>query len=118
MVDSSGLKIHLTGNLRKYEAGIMELGLIYNDWMAIPPGQQSFVLKGYCAPQCTAMGLESGGILVFGSQLHTHGAGRQVWRRRANGRLLWRLSWRNTSTSLVHERDGRRGHSSCYQSRV
>ena len=78
VVDSSGLKIHLTDKLRKYEAGIMELGLIYNNWMAIPPGQKSFVLQGYCAPQCTAMGLQSGGIRVFGSQLHTHGAGRQV----------------------------------------
>ena len=78
MEDSSGIKIHLTGKLRKYEAGIMELGLIYNNWMAIPPGQQSFVLQGYCAPQCTAMGLEGGGIQVFGSQLHTHGAGRRV----------------------------------------
>ena len=78
MVDSSGIQIHLTEKLRKYEAGIMELGLIYNNWMAIPPGQKSFVLQGYCAPQCTAMGLERGGILVFGSQLHTHGAGRRV----------------------------------------
>ena len=78
MVDSSGIRIHLTEKLRKYEAGIMELGLIYNNWMAIPPGQQSFQLEGHCAPQCTAMGLGRAGIVVFGSQLHTHGAGRQV----------------------------------------
>ena len=42
VVDSSGLKLHVTEQLRPYEAGIMELGLIYNNWMAIPPGQEVF----------------------------------------------------------------------------
>ena len=78
IVDSSGLKIHVTQELRRYEAGIMELGLIYNNWMAIPPGQEAFVLRAYCTAHCTAEGLTQGELTVFGSQLHTHSAGRQV----------------------------------------
>ena len=78
IVDSSGIKFHLTPQLRKYDAGIMELGLIYNNWMAVPPGADMFTLAGVCVGQCTGVGLPGGGIMVFGSQLHTHGAGRRV----------------------------------------
>ena len=72
----------------------MELGLSYNDHMAVrggwrkegrhvplvqvPPGQASFPLTGLCSGQCTSVGLPRQGIAVFGSQLHTHGAGRKV----------------------------------------
>jgi dopamine beta-monooxygenase len=39
--DSSGLTLRITPNLRKYDAGILELGLEYNNKMAIPPGTLS-----------------------------------------------------------------------------
>ena len=78
IIDSSGIKFHITADLRPHDAGIMELGLIYNNWMAVPPHTAQFPLTGTCVPQCTAVGLPSRGIVVFGSQLHTHGAGRQV----------------------------------------
>lgn len=38
-IDSSGIEFHLTETLRKYDAGVIELGLEYTDKMAIPPGQ-------------------------------------------------------------------------------
>lgn len=37
------------------DAGVIELGLEYTDKMAIPPGQHSFLLSGYCVSECTAV---------------------------------------------------------------
>lgn len=37
------------------DAGVIELGLEYTDKMAIPPGQESFPLTGYCTSACTSM---------------------------------------------------------------
>ena len=53
--DNSGMSFIVTQQLRPYDAGIMELGLIYNDLMAIPPQSQEFPLHSYCLPQCTAV---------------------------------------------------------------
>ena len=53
--DSSGLRFIVTETLRPHDAGIMELGLIYTDRMAIPPGQYMYPLNGYCLPACTAV---------------------------------------------------------------
>ena len=44
-VDSSGINFVFTKSLRKYDAGVIELGLEYTDKMAIPPGQ--VILKIY-----------------------------------------------------------------------
>ncbi|XP_053329171.1 dopamine beta-hydroxylase [Spea bombifrons] len=76
--DSSGIRLHYTPSLRRFDAGIMELGLVYKPHMAIPPGQKDFVLTGYCTDKCTLTALPPGGIHVIGSQLHTHLAGRTV----------------------------------------
>ena len=55
VVDSSGIRFHVTRQLRQYDAGIMELGLEYTDKYAIPPMQTLFNLVGYCIPQCTSL---------------------------------------------------------------
>lgn len=52
-VDSSGMRIKMVSKLRKFDAGVMELGLEYTDKMAIPPGQVGFPLSGYCISECT-----------------------------------------------------------------
>lgn len=39
IIDSSGIRFVLTKSLRKYDAGVIELGLEYTDKMAIPAGQ-------------------------------------------------------------------------------
>lgn len=54
LTDNSGMRFFVTKNLRQYDAGIMELGLVYTDRMAIPPSQETFPLNGYCLPECTA----------------------------------------------------------------
>ncbi|XP_056146432.1 dopamine beta-hydroxylase [Lampris incognitus] len=76
--DSSGIRLLYTPSLRRYDAGIMELGLVYTPVMAVPPKQHSFHLTGYCTSKCTHTALPPGGINIFASQLHTHLAGRGV----------------------------------------
>ncbi|OCT65271.1 dopamine beta-hydroxylase [Xenopus laevis] len=76
--DSSGIRLYYTSTLRKYDAGIMEVGLVYSPAMAIPPGQKDFSLVGYCTDKCTYTALPPNGIKIFASQLHTHLAGRTV----------------------------------------
>ncbi|KAM9820161.1 dopamine beta-hydroxylase [Neosynchiropus ocellatus] len=76
--DSSGIRLHYTSSLRPYDAGIMELGLVYTPIMAIPPKQHTFYLSGYCSSKCTQTALPQDGIYIFASQLHTHLAGREV----------------------------------------
>uniref|UniRef100_A0A8C5QVA4 Dopamine beta-hydroxylase n=1 Tax=Leptobrachium leishanense TaxID=445787 RepID=A0A8C5QVA4_9ANUR len=78
LIDSSGIRLYYTPTLRKFDAGIMELGLVYTPLMAIPPFQKHFVLSGYCTDQCTNVALPPKGIHVFASQLHTHLAGTSV----------------------------------------
>ncbi|XP_045702029.1 dopamine beta-hydroxylase [Phyllostomus hastatus] len=76
--DSSGIRLHYTATLRRFHAGIMELGLVYTPVMAIPPKETAFVLTGYCTDNCTRTALPPSGIHIFASQLHTHLAGRKV----------------------------------------
>ncbi|KAF0876080.1 dopamine beta-hydroxylase [Crocuta crocuta] len=76
--DSSGIRLYYTAMLRRFDAGIMELGLVYSPVMAIPPRESNFVLTGYCTDKCTQVALSPSGIHIFASQLHTHLAGRQV----------------------------------------
>uniref|UniRef100_A0A4W5P690 Dopamine beta-hydroxylase n=1 Tax=Hucho hucho TaxID=62062 RepID=A0A4W5P690_9TELE len=76
--DNSGVRLYHTPSLRRYDAGIMELGLVYTPVMAIPPREKNFHLTGFCTSKCTQTALPPGGINIFASQLHTHLAGRGV----------------------------------------
>uniref|UniRef100_A0A182YRD3 DOMON domain-containing protein n=1 Tax=Anopheles stephensi TaxID=30069 RepID=A0A182YRD3_ANOST len=84
-IDSSGMRIKVVSKLRRYDAAIMELGLEYTDKMAIPPGQIAFPLYGYCIAECTELALPKSGIVIFGSQLHTHLRGVRVLTRHFRG---------------------------------
>ncbi|KAL4825757.1 hypothetical protein H8958_009554 [Nasalis larvatus] len=53
--DSSGIRLYYTDKLRRFNAGIMELGLVYTPVMAIPPRETAFVLTGYCTDKCTQL---------------------------------------------------------------
>nr|XP_020009224.1 dopamine beta-hydroxylase [Castor canadensis] len=76
--DSSGIRLYYTSTLRQFDAGIMELGLVYTPVMAIPPQETAFILTGYCTDKCTQLALPPSGIHIFASQLHTHLTGRKV----------------------------------------
>uniref|UniRef100_A0A183EGL3 Dopamine beta-hydroxylase n=1 Tax=Gongylonema pulchrum TaxID=637853 RepID=A0A183EGL3_9BILA len=78
MLDRSGFTISYTGQLRQYDAAVMELGLIYGDANSIPPHQKAFPLTGHCVADCTKK-LPADGINVFASQLHAHLYGRKLW---------------------------------------
>ncbi|XP_064616993.1 dopamine beta-hydroxylase-like [Liolophura sinensis] len=79
VIDQSGIRFYVTSSLRKYDAGIMELGLEYTNKMAIPPDQPHFHLTGYCVSDCTRVGLPRQGINIFASQLHTHLTGKKAY---------------------------------------
>nr|XP_054770329.1 dopamine beta-hydroxylase-like [Lytechinus pictus] len=77
--DSSGLRFYYTPTLRPFDAGIIELGLIYTPKLSIPPGMDEFILTGHCLSPCTRKGFPQRGIKAFASQLHTHLTGTAVW---------------------------------------
>ncbi|XP_008559438.1 dopamine beta-hydroxylase isoform X2 [Microplitis demolitor] len=103
-VDSSGIEFYLTKTLRKYDAGVIELGLEYTDKMAIPPHQELFELSGHCVTECTGIGLPQNGIFVFGSQLHTHLTGTAVRTRHIrDGNELSPLNYDNHYSTHFQE---------------
>lgn len=61
--DSSGIRLYYTATLRRFDAGIMELGLVYTPVMAIPPQEPAFVLTGYCTDKCTQLVSVGPGLL-------------------------------------------------------
>ncbi|KAL3171519.1 hypothetical protein MRX96_013721 [Rhipicephalus microplus] len=84
-VDSSGITIYYTGELRPYDVGILEIGLEYTDKMAIPPRQPGFHLNGYCISECTRVALPTAGITLVAAQLHTHLTGERIRVRHVRG---------------------------------
>ncbi|XP_011700718.1 PREDICTED: tyramine beta-hydroxylase [Wasmannia auropunctata] len=103
-VDSSGIRFVLTKTLRKYDAGVIELGLEYTDKMAIPPQQEAFMLSGHCIAECTGVGLPQSGIRIFGSQLHTHLTGTKViTRHMRDGEELPPLNYDNHYSTHFQE---------------
>lgn len=77
-IDNSGIRITYTDKLRKFDAGIIELGLIYSDVNSIPPRQAAFPLTGHCVADCTNK-FPAEGINIFASQLHAHLTGRKLF---------------------------------------
>ena len=53
VVDSSGLRLYLTPNVREFDAGALPLGLAAAYQNAIPPGVESFLEAGRCPGECT-----------------------------------------------------------------
>ena len=53
IIDNSGMRLFYTDRLRKFDAGIIEIGLEYTDKNSIPPRQDEFVLSGHCLGECT-----------------------------------------------------------------
>ncbi|XP_076089940.1 dopamine beta-hydroxylase-like [Mytilus galloprovincialis] len=91
--DSSGIRLYVTSKLRKFDSGIMELGLEYTNKMAIPPNQNLFSLTGYCIPDCTRTAIPRTGIHIYASQLHTHMTGKRVYTKHVrNGKELPELN--------------------------
>ncbi|CAL4175639.1 unnamed protein product, partial [Meganyctiphanes norvegica] len=71
VVDSSGMRIYHTDNLREHDAGLLTLGHNVKPQHIVPPGQV-FTTVGHCSAECTQKMLPETGINVFQGMLHTH----------------------------------------------
>ncbi|XP_020625361.1 DBH-like monooxygenase protein 1 [Orbicella faveolata] len=86
LIDSSGMRIYYTKQLRKYDAGILQVGAGVDYTMLIPPRQRNWQTNGFCTKDCSMKAfkdtkLPNGGINIFAAVLHTHLAGRKTWLR-------------------------------------
>lgn len=73
IIDSSGLEILLTPNLRKYDSGLMTVGHDVSSLHLIPPGLEHYTTVGHCPDLCTSVNtflLEGGG--GGGNKMGTH----------------------------------------------
>ena len=80
VVDSSGLRLWLTPNLREHDASYIAVGPLVPT-IIVPPFQQDFALSGLCTSECVSAALKQAGqqsITVFASLLHAHLAGRSI----------------------------------------
>ncbi|KAH9491586.1 DBH-like monooxygenase protein 1 [Bulinus truncatus] len=78
IVDSSGLRLYLTPNVRKYDAASLGIGALNDKYLIVPPLAQNFVYRGYCDASCTNRALESQDIHIFAVLLHCHGHCREI----------------------------------------
>lgn len=86
MVDNSGLKLFYTPTLRKFDAGVMSVGMDPNWRHIIPPGQEEVVSEGHCIEECTKQAFPAVGINIFAVMMRTHSIGKEVRLRQIRGR--------------------------------
>ena len=53
MIDSSGLRFYYTKQLRKYDAGVLQVGAFVDDTLMIPPKETNWEINGFCNEECT-----------------------------------------------------------------
>ena len=53
VVDSSGLELHLTPRLRKFDSALMTVGHEVSNFQLIPPQEERFTTVGHCPEVCT-----------------------------------------------------------------
>ncbi|CAK9798814.1 MOXD1 homolog 1 [Anthophora plagiata] len=78
VVDSSGVRLHLTPKLRPEEAGILVAGVAVSPLHLIPPRQKEYATAGYCTPHCTNTMFPENGVNIVSVALHSHLAGRRL----------------------------------------
>ncbi|XP_071439423.1 MOXD1 homolog 1-like [Hetaerina americana] len=83
--DSSGVRIHYTDHLRKYDGGILVNGITVTPLHFIPPLQEQYTNVGFCSSECTRKMLPEVGVHVISVLLHSHLAGRKMRLRHLRG---------------------------------
>ncbi|KAM6283498.1 DBH-like monooxygenase protein 2 [Spheniscus humboldti] len=83
LIDSSGVRIYYTPELRKYDVGVMQTGIFTFPAHFIPPGAESYRTYGLCnSSQFDESSYEwdagSRSACLFAYLLHTHLSGRGV----------------------------------------
>ena len=53
MIDSSGLRFYYTKQLRKYDAGVLQVGASATMRLVIPPNETNWEINGFCSEECT-----------------------------------------------------------------
>ncbi|CAL4059444.1 unnamed protein product, partial [Meganyctiphanes norvegica] len=88
VVDSSGLRIFHTDQLREHDAAVMTMGHSVVPAHIIPPGRK-WTTVGHCTADCTEKGLPEEGVKVFSAVLHAHLLGSSIGVRQIrNGREM------------------------------
>lgn len=82
--DNSGLRLYYTPELRKYDAGVLSIGMEPTWRHIIPPGQPRVVSEGHCVEDCTRRSFPGDGINIFATMFRTHSIGRQMKLRRVS----------------------------------
>ncbi|XP_047476487.1 DBH-like monooxygenase protein 1 [Penaeus chinensis] len=77
IVDSSGLRLFLTEDLREFEAGVLILGHMVSPSHIIPPGKE-WRTVGHCDGRCVEQALPPEGVKVFRGLLHAHLLGTDI----------------------------------------
>ena len=54
MIDSSGLRFYYTKQLRKYDAGVLQVGSVVGYTLMIPPRETNWKINGFCSEECTS----------------------------------------------------------------
>ncbi|XP_024275743.1 DBH-like monooxygenase protein 1 homolog [Oncorhynchus tshawytscha] len=88
VVDSSGLRLFYTPELRQYDAGVIETGVWVSLYHMLPPGMQEYISEGHCTRECLqeSLGQEMpSGVRVFAVLMHAHLAGRAIRTRHFRG---------------------------------
>ncbi|XP_078483159.1 DBH-like monooxygenase protein 1 isoform X1 [Ciona intestinalis] len=81
VVDSSGLKLTYTPNLRANDAAMIQAGRSVSGFThLIPPGASAYKSYGECTQNCleSAMGTSINNITVFAAFLHSHLLGKAI----------------------------------------
>ncbi|KAK8384812.1 hypothetical protein O3P69_014395 [Scylla paramamosain] len=77
VVDSSGVRLLYTEQLREHDAGVLTLGHTVSPTMIIPPGQE-WTTVAHCTSTCTQKTVPQTGITVFQGVLHAHLLGSSI----------------------------------------
>lgn len=79
VVDSSGIRLHLTSQLRTHDCDMLITGAIVNEYATVvPPKQKAFLVESHCTKECTKQAIPEGGINIFAVMPHTHLVGYSV----------------------------------------
>ena len=53
IIDSSGMRVKMTSHLRQHDASSLSFTHHIDVRQVVPPKQEAFITRGFCAPQCT-----------------------------------------------------------------
>lgn len=57
LIDNSGIRYYYTKTLRRFDIGVLEVGVTYSPNLVIPPQEEDFEWNGLCLPSCTSVSI-------------------------------------------------------------